>query len=467
MVTVVGTPQLTMETGATIRHASYVGGSGTNSLAFVYTVQTGDMSPDLEYKSALALDVNGGSIRDLALNNATLTLPTPGAAGSLSANKDIDVYTTTPLIFSYVRQNPQTSITNANALVFRASFSGTVTAVDVDDFAVGGGATATATNVSTVNSSTYDITISGGNLAGFNGVVNLNLSNTQNITDPDGVHLPMGEPAIDESYTLENTAPSVLSSLRADPEVTTADVVHYIVTFSEPVVNVGVSDFALTKAGASGAVITNISGSGTTYTVNVNTGNSYGTIRLDVPVTATIEDTLGNSIGGLPYVGGQSYTINKSPTFVDVLPSHPYWKDIEILSANGSDRRLQYQPAEVLSGPDHGPGTGICVHDARRLRGGLCPQPICQLVHGQLDARYLGAAVGRGDAGDHPDDRLPVITHLAVLSLDEAASRAGGDLWVEDEVWEWLPAAGRDGHSVRRHDGSHLLCHIVGGESIC
>ena len=353
VVKVVGTPQLNLETGTTNRHAGYAGGSGTNTLAFVYTVQTGDMSSDLDYKSSLALDVNGGSIRDLALNNATLALPNPGAAGSLSANKDIVINTTVPLILSFVRQIPQTSTTNVDTLVFRASFSGTVNGVDVNDFAVGGGTTATATNVSAVNSSTYDITISGGNLAGFNGVVNLNLGNNQNIMDPDGIPLPMGEPAIDETYTLENTAPSVLSSLRADPEITTAAVVHYIVTFSEPVVNVGVNDFVLTKTGASGAVITNISGSGATYTVDVNTGNFYGTIRLDVPVTATIEDMLGTSLGGLPYVSGQSYTINKPPTFVDVLPSHPYWKDIEILYANGltggcSTAPLKFCPDQIM-----------------------------------------------------------------------------------------------------------------------
>jgi len=38
-VTVTGTPQLTLETGATDRVVNYVSGSGTNTLTFNYTVQ--------------------------------------------------------------------------------------------------------------------------------------------------------------------------------------------------------------------------------------------------------------------------------------------------------------------------------------------------------------------------------------------------------------------------------------------
>ena len=89
-VTVTGTPQLTLETGTTDRTASYVSGSGGTTLTFSYTVQTGDASTDLGYTSAaLALALNNGTIKDAAGNSATLTLPALGAAGSLSANKDI------------------------------------------------------------------------------------------------------------------------------------------------------------------------------------------------------------------------------------------------------------------------------------------------------------------------------------------------------------------------------------------
>jgi CSLREA domain-containing protein len=97
-VTVIGTPTLTLETGVNDRTASYVGGSGSQTLTFRYTVQAGDTSADLDYTSSSALSLAGGTIRDSAGNAAALTLPTPGAAGSLGANKTLVIDTTAPLV---------------------------------------------------------------------------------------------------------------------------------------------------------------------------------------------------------------------------------------------------------------------------------------------------------------------------------------------------------------------------------
>jgi hypothetical protein len=89
-VFVTGTPQLTLESGTTNRLVDYQSGSGTNTLTFAdYTVQIGDMSADLDYVSSGALALNGGTIKDAGGNNAVLTLPAPGSAGSLGANKNI------------------------------------------------------------------------------------------------------------------------------------------------------------------------------------------------------------------------------------------------------------------------------------------------------------------------------------------------------------------------------------------
>ncbi|NDF03185.1 MAG: hypothetical protein EB067_07165, partial [Actinobacteria bacterium] len=96
VVTVGGTPQFTIETGATDRTVNYVSGSGSNTLTFTYVVQAGDNSVDLNYIATSPLTLNSGTIKDAANNNATLTLPAAGAAGSLSANKAIVVDTTAP-----------------------------------------------------------------------------------------------------------------------------------------------------------------------------------------------------------------------------------------------------------------------------------------------------------------------------------------------------------------------------------
>lgn len=98
VVNVTGTPQLTLETGVTDHTVDYVSGSGTDTLTFTYTVQAGDTSNDLTYTSTSALALNGGTIKDAATNNATLTLPSPAAAGSLGANKAIVIDTTAPTV---------------------------------------------------------------------------------------------------------------------------------------------------------------------------------------------------------------------------------------------------------------------------------------------------------------------------------------------------------------------------------
>ena len=73
-VTVTGTPQLELETGATDRTVNYASGSGGTALTFTYTVQAGDTSSDLDYKATGSLALNGGTIKDAAGNAATLTL---------------------------------------------------------------------------------------------------------------------------------------------------------------------------------------------------------------------------------------------------------------------------------------------------------------------------------------------------------------------------------------------------------
>ncbi|MFA6024474.1 MAG: S-layer homology domain-containing protein [Candidatus Gracilibacteria bacterium] len=89
---VTGTPQLELDMDGTNRQASYTSTS-TTTLSFTYTVVTGDNKTDLDYTGTGALTLNSGTIKDIAGNTATLTLASPGAAGSLGANKAINVVT--------------------------------------------------------------------------------------------------------------------------------------------------------------------------------------------------------------------------------------------------------------------------------------------------------------------------------------------------------------------------------------
>jgi hypothetical protein len=92
--------------------------------------------------------------------------------------------------------------------------------------------------------------------------------------------------------------------------------VDFTVTFSEDVTGISTSDpledFELYTTGVSGAFITTVSGSGSVYTVTVNTGSGNGTIRLDIPDTATIFASSNNAPIELPYRSGEEYTILKT-----------------------------------------------------------------------------------------------------------------------------------------------------------
>jgi hypothetical protein len=165
---------------------------------------------------------SGGAFTELldeADGNLTL-IPAPTNATSDAGVDGLLTITTgdssAPSTMSFVRQTPTASVTNVDTLVFRATFNEAVTNVDSEDFAVNGTTTASVTNVAAVNSSQYDVAISGGNLASFNGTVNLNLKAGQNITDLAGNPLPTIEPTTDEAYTLDNTVPTSTITFPAD-----------------------------------------------------------------------------------------------------------------------------------------------------------------------------------------------------------------------------------------------------------
>ena len=111
--------------------------------------------------------------------------------------------TTDPLLSSFTRQTPATSPTNADTLIFRATFDEDVNNVNAADFLVTG-TTATISNITTVDGRTYDITVTGGNLAGLNATVGLDLAGGQDITDLAGNALPNTDPTTDETYVLVN-----------------------------------------------------------------------------------------------------------------------------------------------------------------------------------------------------------------------------------------------------------------------
>lgn len=136
-----------------------------------------------------------------------------------------------------------------------------------------------------------------------------------------------------------DTPPAVAGITRLDLNPTNAASVRFTVSFTEGVTGVDASDFALEMNGVTGASISAVSGSGAVRIVTVNTGANNGTIKLNVMDNDSIRDFSGNSLGGPGvgngnFTGGETYNVIRT-IFVDVPPTHPFWRYIEALSLAG------------------------------------------------------------------------------------------------------------------------------------
>ncbi|MBL0268188.1 MAG: choice-of-anchor D domain-containing protein [Chitinophagaceae bacterium] len=152
------------------------------------------------------------------------------------------------------------------------------------------------------------------------------LSDGAHIFDVYAIDLANNADASPASYSwvLDATAPIVKFSTRVGTSPTSAASVNFIVTFSESVTGVDTiapfNDFVLTTSpGINGEFVTGVTPtSGTTYSVNVNTGSGNGTIRLDMVDNNSIVDAASNPLGGAAvgdgdFTTGQVYDIEKLP----------------------------------------------------------------------------------------------------------------------------------------------------------
>ncbi len=325
VVNVTGTPQLALATGGAGTVLNYAGGSGTNTLNFNYTVAAGDTSADLDYLSTAALSLNGGTIKDSAGNNATLTLPTPAGASSLAANKNIAI-DTAPLTVTINQDAGQPDPTAGSTINFAVVFSKPVTSFDSSDVTIGGTAGATNATVTAVGSTgtTYNVAVTGMSAIG---TVTASI-NAGGATDVAG-NGNTASTSSDNQVNYDNTSPTITGINRTNPDINNSSTVNYTASFSEDVTGVDASDFTLaTTGGVTGAsIISVIPINGSTYTVSVNTGSGDGTIQLNLTDDDSIQNALSVPIGGAGAnngdASGQIYTLDKSlPTLSSITSTN-------------------------------------------------------------------------------------------------------------------------------------------------
>tara|TARA_R110002072_G_scaffold1266_3_gene10310 strand:+ start:678 stop:9347 length:8670 start_codon:yes stop_codon:yes gene_type:complete len=260
----------------------------------------------------------------------------PAFSGSGNNNR-FAVDLSPPTILAIERMTPSGEQTNADSLTFIVNFSEQVRNVDTADFAVNGTTTATVTNVAasvgvfdqpeivgpaaSASSVAYEVTVSGGDLAGFTGTVGLDLAGSPSIADATGNALPTGEPATDETYDVRNAAPLLASITRLTPTdaVTNADSLTWRLVFAQIDNNFSLPANAFTVTGTD-ASVSSVSRFSIGFDVTVSGGspgngleNLNGDVTLGLANTDFTDD-YGNVMDRtIPGGAELTYTLDNTP----------------------------------------------------------------------------------------------------------------------------------------------------------
>ena len=244
------------------------------STAQMVTVTAAQDSDAVDDSATISHAVEGGDYGAVTAASVTVTV-----------DDDETADTTAPTVASIARQTPTSSPTNADSLTWRVTFSEAVSNVDTADFAVTG--TTATLSVSAVSGVTYDVTATGGNLAGVTATVTLSIAAGHNIQDAATNALTNTTPTgtNDKSYVVDNTAPTVTIT-----GVPTTSIAAFTATFtfSEAVTGFVVGKITLGNATASSFMVTTT----TVYTALI-TPTANGAVTVDVAVDAAT-DAAGN-----------------------------------------------------------------------------------------------------------------------------------------------------------------------------
>ncbi len=142
----------------------------------------------------------------------------------------------------------------------------------------------------------------------------------------------------DYALTVYDAIPTAQNVTRSNPaaSITNADQLVFAVTFSESVQNVDIADFSVSGAGSTGASVSAVNGSGSSYTVTVDVADTDGQVNLDIANTTGIQDLTGNNLSTVTPAGSvESYTLDNSAPVITLQGTSPV---NVILGGNYSDQ---------------------------------------------------------------------------------------------------------------------------------
>ena len=233
---------------------------------------------------------------------------------------------TAPRVASIERRTPSSSPTNADSLTWRVTFNENVGNVDAADFAVAA-TTASLAVVEATASTVYDVTASGGDLAGLTATVTLSFASAQDIADAAGNALSNTAPtgANQASYAVDNTGPTVAIAVPG----TSSAPFEATFAFSEAVDGFGLGDIEVGNGTAS-----DFGGADgdTAYSAQIAPA-ANGAVTVDVAADVAT-DAAGNGNPAAAQATSDYTGTNSAPTFDDGASTA---RDVAENTASGQD----------------------------------------------------------------------------------------------------------------------------------
>ncbi|MAG67867.1 MAG: hypothetical protein CMK74_18700, partial [Pseudomonadales bacterium] len=290
-----GAPTLLLETGSTDRAATYVSGSGSNTLTFSYTVQAGDLTADLNYQSSSALSLNGATIKSAASDDAVLTLPATGSADSIASQHALVIDGVSPTANVVVTD---TALAAGETSTVTITFSEAVVGVDLADFTVANG---TLSNLATSDNVIYTATLTpAADTQDTSNLITLDNSGYLDTAGNTGA-----APVNSNNFAIDTLRPTASITV-ADAALAAGETSTVTITFNEAVSGLTTADFSVEN----GALSNLTSGDGgitwtATLTPSGNIEDASNLVTLD---NTGVQDAAGNT--GTGTTASNTYTID-------------------------------------------------------------------------------------------------------------------------------------------------------------
>ena len=318
-----------------------------------------------------------------------------------------------------VRPNPR-----ASGAALAVHFNDDVTGVNLTDFLLTrDGLPVNLAGATLTSSSARDYTLQLTSLTAPDGAYTLGLAPTGS-----GIATTTGAVALNtgasESWSKvasppDAVPPTVLSVTRlGGPGPTNADLLGFLVTFSEPVSGMDEAAFEIAAGGAGGVPAWVIPVTGSTYQVWVPAVTGDGPLRLDVRATAAIYDTAGNALGG-GFTTGEAYAVDNTPPSVTISAPSP-----ATIGAGPLTYTITYAGADTVTLANANvtvPTTGTATTTTKDVSGtGAVERTLT--ISGIAGDGTVGAVLAAGTASDLAGNLAPGAT--APLALVHNASPA-------------------------------------------